>query len=171
MTQESPVAIGSTIAGKYRVERVLGQGGMGVVVAAMHVELDQRVAIKFLLPDALRDAEWVSRFAREAQAAARIQSEHVARVFDVGTLDTGAPYMVMEYLEGRDLQRSSTSDGRCRRPRRSTTCSRRARRSPRRTRSASCTAISSRRTCSSRTAPTARRASRCSTSASRSSRR
>ncbi len=100
----SPVAIGSTIAGKYRVERVLGQGGMGVVVVAMHDELDQRVAIKFLLKDALTDADWVARFAREARAATRIKSEHAVKVYDVGKLDTGAPYMVMEYLEGCDLQ-------------------------------------------------------------------
>ncbi len=100
----SPVAIGSTIAGKYRVERVLGQGGMGVVVVAMHDELDQRVAIKFLLKDALSDSEWIARFSREAKAAARIKSEHAVKVYDVGKLDTGAPYMVMEYLEGRDLQ-------------------------------------------------------------------
>ncbi|HEY1954968.1 MAG TPA: serine/threonine-protein kinase [Polyangiaceae bacterium] len=104
MSGASPVAIGSTIAGKYRVERVLGQGGMGVVVVAMHDELDQRVAIKFLLPDALSDAEWVARFSREAKAAARIKSEHAVKVYDVGKLETGAPYMVMEYLEGQDLQ-------------------------------------------------------------------
>jgi len=104
MSDKAPVAIGSTIAGKYRVERVLGQGGMGVVVVAMHDELDQRVAIKFLLPEALTDAEWVARFSREAKAAARIRSEHAVKVYDVGKLDSGAPYMVMEYLEGRDLQ-------------------------------------------------------------------
>ena len=100
----SPVELGTMIAGKYRVERVLGQGGMGVVVVAMHDELDQRVAIKFLLPNALEDAEWVKRFSREARAAARIKSEHAVKVYDVGKLETGAPYMVMEYLEGRDLQ-------------------------------------------------------------------
>ena len=100
----SPVEIGQVIAGKYRVERVLGQGGMGVVVVAMHDELDQRVAIKFLLRDAMTDAEWVARFSREAKAATRIKSEHAVKVYDVGKLETGAPYMVMEYLEGCDLQ-------------------------------------------------------------------
>ena len=94
---------GDVLAGKYRVERVLGIGGMGVVVAAHHLQLDERVALKFLLPDALRNAEAVARFAREARAAVKIKSEHVARVTDVGTLPNGAPYMVMEYLEGRDL--------------------------------------------------------------------
>src|SRR5262245_9148845 len=96
--------VGTIIAGKYRVERVLGQGGMGVVVVANHDELDQKVAIKFLLPEATKDSDWVARFAREARAAAKIKNEHVVRVFDVGKLDDGLPYMVMEYLEGRDLQ-------------------------------------------------------------------
>src|SRR5436189_259374 len=91
------------LAGKYRIERVLGQGGMGVVVAAHHLSLDEIVAIKFLLPEALGNAEAVARFEREARAAVRIKSEHVARVTDVGRLDNGAPYMVMELLNGRDL--------------------------------------------------------------------
>ncbi|HEX6274620.1 MAG TPA: protein kinase [Polyangiaceae bacterium] len=94
---------GDVLAGKYRIERVLGEGGMGVVVAAMHLQLDERVAIKFLLPGALHNPEAVARFAREARAAVKIKSEHVARVSDVGTLETGAPYMVMEFLQGRDL--------------------------------------------------------------------
>jgi eukaryotic-like serine/threonine-protein kinase len=94
---------GDILAGKYRVERVLGVGGMGVVVAAHHLHLDERVAIKFLLPAMLDHAESVGRFAREARAAVKIKSEHVARVLDVGTLETGAPYMVMEYLDGQDL--------------------------------------------------------------------
>ncbi len=94
---------GEIIAGKYVVERVLGAGGMGVVVAARHVQLETRVAIKFLLPEMLGSPEVVARFAREARAAVKITSENVARVLDVGTLETGAPYMVMEYLEGGDL--------------------------------------------------------------------
>jgi serine/threonine-protein kinase len=94
---------GTMLADKYRVERVLGRGGMGVVVAATHVELDQRVALKFLLPEAMETAEVVERFAREARAAVKIESEHVARVIDVGKLENGLPYMVMEYLNGRDL--------------------------------------------------------------------
>jgi len=94
---------GDILAGKYRVDRVLGVGGMGVVVAAHHVELDDRVAIKFLLPEALHSGEAVARFGREAQAAVKIKSEHVARVTDVGRLENGAPYIVMEYLDGLDL--------------------------------------------------------------------
>jgi len=94
---------GEILAGKYRIDRVLGTGGMGVVVAAHHIQLEEKVAIKFLLPEALSNAEAVARFSREARAAIKIKSEHVARVIDVGTLDTGAPYIVMEYLEGQDL--------------------------------------------------------------------
>jgi serine/threonine-protein kinase len=101
--QAALVREGDTLAGKYRVERTLGAGGMGLVVAAHHEALNIRVAIKFLLPEALANREALSRFSREARAAAQIRSEHVARVIDVGTLDSGAPYMVMEYLEGHDL--------------------------------------------------------------------
>jgi serine/threonine protein kinase len=94
---------GDILAGKFRIERVLGVGGMGMVVSAMHIHLDERVAIKFLLPEALANPEAVTRFGREARAAVKIKSEHVARVIDVGALETGAPYMVMELLRGRDL--------------------------------------------------------------------
>jgi eukaryotic-like serine/threonine-protein kinase len=98
----APAAIGDVIADKYSVERVLGEGGMGVVYAARHLELDQRVAIKFLLPEIAQQGMAAERFRREARAAARIRGEHVCRVLDVGTL-RGIPYMVMEFLEGRDL--------------------------------------------------------------------
>jgi serine/threonine-protein kinase len=94
---------GDVLAGKYRVERLLGVGGMGVVVCAHHMQLDERVALKFLRPEALENAEAVARFDREARAAVKIKSEHVARVSDVGRLENGAPYMVMEYLDGHDL--------------------------------------------------------------------
>jgi serine/threonine protein kinase len=107
----APVREGEILDGKYRVERVLGVGGMGIVVAATHVQLHTRVALKFLLPAALGTAQIVERFAREARAAVQIQSEHVARVIDVGTLPTGSPYMVMEYLEGGDLADAVARDG------------------------------------------------------------
>lgn len=94
---------GEVIAGKYRVEQVLGAGGMGVVVAARHVALRQAVAVKFLLPQAMKLQGASERFLREAQAAVAITSEHVARVLDVGTLESGALFMVMEHLNGTDL--------------------------------------------------------------------
>jgi eukaryotic-like serine/threonine-protein kinase len=99
----APVAPGDVLGGKFRVDRVLGEGGMGVVVAATHLQLDQRVAIKFMLPAAFENPEALARFAREARAAVKLRSEHVARVLDTGTFETGAPYIVMEYLEGTDL--------------------------------------------------------------------
>jgi serine/threonine-protein kinase len=98
-----PVTLGEVLAGKYRVDRILGLGGMGVVVAATHLQLDQRVALKFMLPQGLEHPVFVERFLREARAAVRLKSDHVARVLDVGTLPSGSPYMVMEYLEGSDL--------------------------------------------------------------------
>jgi serine/threonine-protein kinase len=85
---------GAILLGKYRVERILGQGGMGVVVEAIHTTLDDRVAIKFLLPEGSRKDIVFRRFLQEARAAARIKSEHVAKVFDVGTLESGEPYMI-----------------------------------------------------------------------------
>src|SRR5262245_20367227 len=99
----SPDRLGEVIAGRYCVERVIGEGGMGLVSAAKHVVLGERVALKLLLPSAARNADAVERFQREARAAARIPSEHVVRVMDVGTLDDETPYLVMEYVEGRDL--------------------------------------------------------------------
>ncbi|MCU0683852.1 MAG: serine/threonine protein kinase [Polyangiaceae bacterium] len=96
-------AIGKLLDGKYRIENVIGGGGMGIIVAARHLALDQRVAVKFLRPDVLRDAETVARFAREARAAVRIRSEHVAHVLDVGESDDGTPFMVMELLEGHTM--------------------------------------------------------------------
>jgi serine/threonine-protein kinase len=97
------VESGTILLGKYRIERVLGKGGMGVVARAHHLQLDVPVAIKFLLPEVIERQEVVTRFLREAQAAVRLKSEHVSRIIDVGTLESGAPYMVMEFLEGTDL--------------------------------------------------------------------
>jgi eukaryotic-like serine/threonine-protein kinase len=98
-----PVEVGAILDGKYRIDSVLGQGSMGVVVAATHCELQKLVAIKFLLPEALERGDAVARFVREVQACTRLESNHVARALDVGTLPDGAPYMVIEHLTGDDL--------------------------------------------------------------------
>jgi serine/threonine-protein kinase len=94
---------GTLFQGKYRVEHVLGEGGMGIVVAATHITLGQKVAIKFLRGTGAMKSEVIERFVREARAAARIQGRHVAKVIDVGADERGLPYMVMEYLDGEDL--------------------------------------------------------------------
>jgi serine/threonine-protein kinase len=100
---ELRIAEGDILARKYRVERVLGQGGMGVVVAATHVDLGQPVALKLMLPDKEQTPEMLERFLREARAAVRLKSQHVAKVLDVGTDEQDMPYIAMEFLEGDDL--------------------------------------------------------------------
>ena len=99
-----PVSPGDVLLGKYVVERVIGAGGMGVVVAVRHRELNELYAMKFMLPVALANEQAVDRFVREARAAAKLKSEHVAKVHDVGRLENGSPYMVMEHLTGQDLE-------------------------------------------------------------------
>lgn len=98
-----PIEPGTWVAGKYRTERLLGQGGMGAVVLARDAT-GQPLAIKFLLPSLRDDGHFVARFRREAEATARLSSEHVPRVLDVGSTEQGAPFIVMEYCEGRDLR-------------------------------------------------------------------
>ncbi len=111
-SKRSPVAPGQQLAGKYRVEREIGAGSMGVVVEAWHIELDQRVAIKFLYPEFASNREGAERFRREARASAGIESEHVAKVLDIGTLDEGHTlYYVMEFLRGHDLSRELALHG------------------------------------------------------------
>jgi serine/threonine-protein kinase len=97
------VSIGDVLVGKYRVDRVLGVGGMGVVLAATHVDLLEPRAIKLMRADRLHDTDSVARFLREARASARLKGDHVAKVHDVGKLDSGAPFIVMEHLSGQDL--------------------------------------------------------------------
>jgi serine/threonine-protein kinase len=98
-----PIRPGELIGGRYRIEKVLGQGGMAVVVSAKDERLDEVVAIKVLLPERVANSDARERFTREARTAVRIKNEHVVRVTDVGELPDGTPYMVMEYLEGEDL--------------------------------------------------------------------
>jgi len=101
---DSAIVIGQVFLGKYRVDSVLGQGGMGVVAKCTHLGLNEHVAIKMLRQDVMLDRDATERFQREAQLASKLKSEHVARVVDVGTFpETGVPYMVMEFLDGHDL--------------------------------------------------------------------
>src|SRR6185436_6098030 len=94
---------GDVLLGKYKIESVLGEGGMGKVYAAQHMLLGKRVAMKLLLPEVIRHKDSVQRFLNEARAVARIENEHVAQVLDVGQLENGLPFMVLEYLDGIDL--------------------------------------------------------------------
>jgi serine/threonine protein kinase len=101
---DAGISIGQVYLGKYRVDAILGHGGMGVVAKCTHLGLNDPVALKMLRQDVLLDRDATERFMREAQAASKLRSEHVARVVDVGTFhDTGVPYMVMEFLDGHDL--------------------------------------------------------------------
>lgn len=97
--------VGTLLLGKYRVEDLLGVGGMGSVVAARHEHLDERVALKLLHSAFASDPEVRKRFKREGPAAAKLRSEHVCRVFDAGELDDGTPFIAMELLEGETLSK------------------------------------------------------------------
>ena len=94
---------GTILLGKYRVESVVGRGGMGEVLRVTHVQLGEELALKLLLPDAASNPELTARFLREAQSVVRLRGEHVARVSDIGLLPDGVPYIAMEYLHGVDL--------------------------------------------------------------------
>src|SRR5262249_31931779 len=98
------------VADKYRIDGVIGAGGMGVVVSATHLELGQSVAIKFLRGDV--DSESIARFQREARLVVKLKSGHVSRVFDIGTLDDDPPFIVMERLDGEDLSKVVERQGR-----------------------------------------------------------
>src|SRR5688572_17629803 len=106
-----PFSPGDVIADKYEIIKVIGSGGMGYVVSATHVELGHQVALKFLRPELLVHRDLVARFVKEARTAVMIKSEHVARVFDVGTLPEAGPFIAMELLEGQDLGRVVSERG------------------------------------------------------------
>jgi serine/threonine protein kinase len=106
-----PFSPGDVIADKYEIIKLIGSGGMGYVVSATHVELGHQVALKFLRPELLVHRDLVARFAKEARTAVMIKSEHVARVFDVGTLPDAGPFIAMELLEGQDLGRLVSARG------------------------------------------------------------
>ena len=104
-------AVGELVSGKYRVDGTAGKGGMGVVFSATHVELGHRVAIKVLANNGALTEMAVERFLREGKAAASLQSDHVVRIHDVGRLESGAPFMVMELLRGEDLDTYVSTHG------------------------------------------------------------
>lgn len=110
----APVEVGEVVAGKYEIQRVLAAGSMGVVVKAKHLHLGRNVALKFMLVQQAGGRlipEAVERFKRESRAAARLRGENIAQVLDVGALEDGTPYIVMEYLEGGDLRAYLDEEG------------------------------------------------------------
>jgi serine/threonine-protein kinase len=98
------VSPGQVIGERYRIDASIGEGGMGIVCRATHLGLETPVAIKLIRPDYKDDLEFVRRFLNEARRAAALKSDRIARVHDVGQLDSGEPYLVMEYLEGIELE-------------------------------------------------------------------
>ncbi len=108
----TPFTPGEVIGGRYCIERIVAEGGMGLIVLAHHSELEEKVAIKFLKEEFASKPEIVGRFAREAKAAARIKCEYTPTIFDVGVSQERGPYIVMEYLEGEDLELVLETTGR-----------------------------------------------------------
>jgi serine/threonine-protein kinase len=109
--RDQPVEPGEILAGKYRIGKVLGTGAMGMVVAALHIGLNQQVAIKFMLAGGKKGREQEERFLREARVAAMLRSQHAGKVLDVAMTEGGAPYIVMEFLDGQDLDSLLTARG------------------------------------------------------------
>jgi serine/threonine-protein kinase len=104
--------IGAVVAGKYRIDRLIGRGGMGAVFQATHLAIGKRVALKFLNRDAARDSDTAERFQREALAASVVESSHIVQIFDSGTSEAGLPFLVMELLAGEDLRARLRREGR-----------------------------------------------------------
>jgi len=104
------IEAGQVIDGKYRVVKLLGQGGMGAVYLAEHMVIGKRVALKVLLGSVAGNETAVARFEREAQAAGRIGNDHILEIFDFGSLADGARYMVCEFLEGETLAERVTRE-------------------------------------------------------------
>src|SRR5580693_3987034 len=102
---------GVLVAKRYRLESVIGRGGMGSVWAATHLGLGHQVAIKLISREFIRSADALRRFDAEAKAAARLQSRHVVQVYDSGTLDDATPYIAMELLSGQNLQSRIEASG------------------------------------------------------------
>jgi serine/threonine protein kinase len=108
----APTRIGELLGGKYRISRLIAQGGMGVVYEAQHEIVRRRFAVKFLLPDYARRRESLARFHREAEAAGALENEHIASAVDFGIATDGSPFIVMEYLVGENLAALLDREGR-----------------------------------------------------------
>ncbi len=100
----APARLGEVVGGRYRLDRVVGAGAMGTVFEATHLALQGRFAVKIMKADAFRDPDLEARFMREARTVAALESVHAAKVYDIGRVPSGAPFLVMEFLEGTDLE-------------------------------------------------------------------
>ena len=105
-------SVGTVLDGQYKIESLLGKGGMGAVYLARHILLGDRVAIKILPPEVRNNAEWLRRFRREGQAARRFRHANAVTVYDLRTAADGTIYMVMEYVEGHTLDAELKKRGR-----------------------------------------------------------
>ena len=144
----STAVVGTVVGGRYYVRRLCGEGGMGRVYEAEHIDIGKRVALKILHPAYSQTPDLVERLRREARAASKISHPNVVDVTDSGTTPDGAFFFVMEYLEGIELGELIYREKRAGHPARAASSARRsAARCRRRTRSTSSTATSSRRTC------------------------
>jgi serine/threonine protein kinase len=111
-TDELDLLVGSTVAGKYHIDRLIGRGGMGAVFQATNAAIGKRVALKFLSVEASKDADAATRFQREAEAASVAESPHIVQIFDSGRSERGLPFLVMELLQGEDLRARLRREGR-----------------------------------------------------------
>jgi len=111
IANQDAIRRGTILSGKLRVERVVGQGSMGIVLEATDLQLQRRVAVKIMAPGRAGDHDARKRFLREARAAGRLSSEHVTRLIELGELDDGTPFLVMEYLVGSTLEQLLVRDG------------------------------------------------------------
>ncbi len=112
MASQASTRIGEMVGGKYRISRLLAEGGMGVVYEAQHEIVKRRFAVKFLRPDYAHRREFLGRFHREAEAAGALESDHIASAVDFGIAADGSPFIVMEYLVGEDLTSLLEREGR-----------------------------------------------------------
>jgi serine/threonine protein kinase len=109
---ELDLLVGSTVLGKYHIDRLIGRGGMGAVFQATNAAIGKRVALKFLGVETSRDADAAIRFQREAEAASLAESPHIVQIFDSGRSEHGLPFLVMELLTGEDLRARLRREGR-----------------------------------------------------------
>src|SRR3954470_20323213 len=103
--------VGIVLDGRYRLDALLGEGGMGAVFRAHHLAMDRKVAVKLLKPHLTSDEVALRRFAAEARRTMRVDSPHAVKVLDFGVTEGKDYYMVLEYLDGRTVQRELEIDG------------------------------------------------------------